>query len=248
MKRIIMLFAVAVLAAPVLATTLLDNGPWITGYGNGAGGANTSAIETGYNVYGYNDNIALAGYNFMLADDFTVPAGEIWTLDDVLWYGYQTNSGLTSTMTGIYVEIFNGNPKSGGTVLYGDETTNRLLGTYWSGVYRVTQTTLTNTQRPVMENMADMTWVPPLPAGSYWLAVGLTGSLASGPWANPVTPHRDTDNAVQRVTGVWSDVDADSTAGPPVLIQDFPFVLEGTPEPTTLSMLALGALALIRRR
>ncbi len=245
MRNLLVVALAASLAAAASADVLLTNGPWITGIGNGFGGADTSAIETGYTSYGFNINHALVPNAFMIADDFTVPAGEVWDLSFAQWYAYQTGSSTTSTITSAKVVIWSGNPMSGGTPIAGDETTERLLTTYWSGVYRVSTNPL-DTNRPVMENLIDLSFVPDLGPGTYWIAVGLNGSLTSGPWSNPVVPARPTDNAIQRSSGTWAVIDGNGTlAGVPP--QDMPFILNGTiiPEPATL---ALGLLALLVRR
>ncbi len=46
MRKLLLFMVVPALAAPALSMTLWDNGPWITGYGNGVGGADTSLIES----------------------------------------------------------------------------------------------------------------------------------------------------------------------------------------------------------
>ena len=211
---------------------LYDNGPWITGVGNGAGGADTSEIEGGFNTFGYGTQQTIP---IRIADDFVVPTGETWNLTSMTWRGYQTGSTTAGSITAATVQIWNGAPGTmGATVVAGDTTTNRLTGQVWSGVYRVTATTLTNSQRPVMDIAIDMSWAPALATGTYWVDVGLAGSLASGPWSNPTVPSSPTDNGRQFQTATgWVQI-ADGTSGQP---QDFPFVLEGTgggcPPPTT---------------
>jgi len=249
MNRLV--FAVLLLATAALARggVLVDNGPYITGLGNGAGGAHTSVIETGYGSYGFNTNLSFANA-FMIADDFTVPAGEYWDLTQVIWPAYQTGSGQTSTFTGAYVGIFNGNPALGGTLLHGDESTNRLLSSTFSGVYRVSSSAQTDSTRPIMLNAIDLSFLPnALGPGTYWIAIGLTGSLPSGPWTIPVVPHRDADNAQQRNSGIWGPIDGSTTAEG-VQVQDIPFILEGivVPEPAGLALLALGVVVWRRRR
>lgn len=258
MRRTLAAAAAAVaLASFAQADELWNNGGFQTGTGDGFGGANTSSIEgPTYTSFGYNINNAAAspGGPFRVADDFIVD-GPGWQLSSMRWYAYQTGSTTTSTITGAFVAIYDASPAAGGTLIAGDFTTNRLQASSWTGVYRVTATTLTNNTRPIMENIIDMSWAPLLAAGDYWVAVGLTGSLASGPWANPVVPaDQQTDNAVQHSTDansnpVWLPIDGNGTAAgtPP---QDMPFKLDGVrvPEPASLAGLALLALGLRRRR
>jgi hypothetical protein len=205
------------------SAVLHDNGNYITGIGNGSGGANTSEIQTGYNTFGYNQALSAAA---RLADDFVVPAGKTWTLSKLHWFGYQTGSGTTSSINTVYVQIWSGapGPLGGATLLAGNLTTNRLTSSAWTGVYRVTATTLLDVNRPVMEDQIDMSWAPVLPAGTYWLDVQVGGTLASGPWGNPTVPFVSTDNGQQFFGGAWAPVQ-DNIA---LTAQDFPFKLEGT--------------------
>ena len=117
-----------------------------------------------------------------MADDFTSAAN--WNLDSMKFFGYQTGA-VASSITGVYVQIWDGNPSAGGTVVWGDLTTNRLQRTGFSNIYRALSTTPTNCDRRIQEVVA--TTSGSLPAGQYWVQWGLTGSLASGPWCPPVT-------------------------------------------------------------
>jgi hypothetical protein len=102
---------------------LYDNGPLVNSEGTGTGGADESILQNstlGMTTLGA--GIQFASGNHM-ADDFVVDA--TWNVDEFTFYGYQTNSGNTSTMTGGYLQIYDGNPSAGGTVIWGDMTTNR---------------------------------------------------------------------------------------------------------------------------
>jgi hypothetical protein len=208
----------------VSAPFLFSNGPFITGTGNGFGGANTSQIDAGYNTFGYGWQGGTV--NNRVADNFTVPSGQTWTLSTMTLRGYQTNSTTTSTYTSVNVRIWNGSPVGGATVLFGDTTTNRLTSGTFSNVYRVTGTTLTNTQRPIMNLTVDMTWVPALPPGNYYVDVQATGSLTSGPWIVPTVPaNPSSDNAEQFIgaNNAWGPMQ-DGTA---LVAQDVCFDLAG---------------------
>ncbi len=204
------------------APFLYSNGTFITGTGNGAGGANTSEISAGYFIYGFGHEVSAGS---RVADNFTVPAGSTWDLTDMHWFAYQTGSTTVPTFTSINVRIWSGSPLGGGTVLAGDTTTNRLTSAAWTGVYRVMSTTLTNTARPIMDCTVDMTWVPVLPPGTYYVDVQSGGTLAFGTFAPPTAPPQQmgplTDNGEQFDGTAWSFT---SGSGVP---QDFPFTLSG---------------------
>lgn len=205
---------------------LYDNGGFITGIGNGAGGADTSEIEAGFNTYGYNHSVS---FGYRVADDFMVPAGAVWAPDSMNWYAYQTGAPPSGTITSVNVRIWRGDPMNGGTIIAGDATTNRLVSSTFSNTYRVTNATLTNSARAVMELHIDLSWAPSMCCGLYFIDVQADGSLTSGPWCVPTVPRLATDNALQfdPSTGSWAPV-SDNTAQ---LSQDFPFKLLGGGSP-----------------
>jgi hypothetical protein len=202
---------------------LFDNGSNIVTHpGAGAGGANASAIEPGLITFGYGHQFAL-GYR--VADDFSVPASACWDLSQLKWLAYQTNAPTTGTITGIYTEYFSGgSPAGGGLPFAGDTTTNRFVSSVWSGVYRVTSTSLTNAARAVIQVTANASFVTGLGTGTYWVGVNCSGTLSSGPWAPPTVPWDGTDNG-QQFTGAWAPLTGGFGGSP----ADFPFVLEGGP-------------------
>ena len=65
---------------------------------------------------------------FAIADDYTVPTGEKWTIENFYTYAYQTSfSGSTLPMSQFYIEIYSSNPSMGGaTKIYGDQATNKV--------------------------------------------------------------------------------------------------------------------------
>ncbi|KAB2966143.1 MAG: hypothetical protein F9K18_06005 [Thermoanaerobaculia bacterium] len=216
-------------AAPLAAgmrrgpeAVLHDNGPLVTHPGGGAGGADASALQTalGMTIFGYGHQISA---NNRVADDFTVPGPAPWTIDTITFFAYQTGSTTTSTINDVRVQIWDGIPGAAGSnVVFGDLVTNRLASSTWTNAYRVTDTTITDSARPIMANV--VTIGTTLPPGTYWLDWFCGGTLASGPWAPPVTILGSTGsgNAMQSTAGGAFAPLID--VGP----QDFPFVIEGT--------------------
>ncbi|MCL4675532.1 MAG: hypothetical protein KJZ59_05805, partial [Pararhodobacter sp.] len=222
--------------------TLHDNGGLVTNPGAGTGGADVSALQLTNTTLG--SNVSQAG-PFRLADDFTVPAGG-WTVDKVTVFAYQTGSTTTSTITGVNLRIWDGVPgAAGSSIVFGDDSTNRLESTAFTNIYRTSGTDLTNTQRPVMAVVATVGTT--LAAGTYWVDWQLSGSLGSGPWAPAVTLAGQTNapgaNAVQYVgsTSTWQAVVDTGSSAP----QDFPFVVEGSAaqcaSPTDIPWLTLSS-------
>lgn len=183
--------------------TLFDNGGIVNDPGGGSGGADRSYIESalGHTLFGWGHQIAS---NISMADDFTIPAGESWQIDQLISYSYQTGSTTTSTINDARIQIWNGSPMSGGTVIWGDLTTNRLASSTWGNIYRTTDTDPTNTQRPVMIVTSNVGTT--LPAGTYWIEWRLGGTLSSGPWCPPVCSLgvAVTGDALQFNAGTWA--------------------------------------------
>lgn len=180
-----------------------------------------------------------------VADDFTIAAGSSWNVSSLDFFGYQT--GATSfTFQQATWAIHLGDANTGTIVASG--VTNLTNGGLQG--YRVTPTTLTNTQRGIYKAQADVADFT-LGAGHYWLSWSLTGSLASGPWQPPTSDAR-TGNAMQAVTGgayaTWSDAGS-------ALTGELPFVINGVaaavPEPSSYALMLAGAAVMfgvVRRR
>jgi hypothetical protein len=213
--------------------SLFNNGPLINQPGAGAGGTDLSVLQNG--------TLAMtslgAGHQVSadnrVAENFTVPAGG-WTLGCAVFYAYQTGSTTTSTMTAVNLRIWNGQPEApGSTLVFGDTTTNRMISTSWSNIYRVAENTLTDTSRPIMAQVVNLGSLN-LPAGTYWLDWQTAGSLGSGPWAPPITINGQTTtgDARQRTGGNWAALNDGGTMTP----QGLPFLLLGPPGAPTLSL------------
>ncbi|MBE2201473.1 MAG: hypothetical protein IAE79_22870, partial [Anaerolinea sp.] len=213
------------------AAVLYDNGPQVTHPGGGAGGADASAVQTGLgnSTYGFGHAVSSG---FRVADDFEV-TGSGWFIDAITFFAYQTGSTTTSTFTGVNLRIWDGPPGDpASNIVFGDTTTNLLASSGWTNMYRVTDTDITGNTRPIMANEATVGVF--LPAGTYWLDWQSDGSLASGPWAPPVSILGETGkpgaNAVQFDPGAatWEDLIDTGTAQ---ALQDLPFIIEGQTGP-----------------
>ncbi len=210
---------------------LFDNGPLTTHPAGGSGGADASAVQTALTLSTYGFGHAISS-GFRMADDFTVPAGG-WNISQITFYAYQSFSGTTPTINNVNLQIWNGPPgQVGSTVVFGDTATNRLAGSSFSNIYRALDTALTNPDRPIMANVVTVGTV--LAAGTYWLDWQTGGTLASGPWAPPVSVLGQTAkpgaNGLQfNPTGATWGAALDTT-----FQQDLPFVIEGVLLPVEL--------------
>ena len=203
---------------------LYDNGPFINSPGTGPGSTDQSILQNitlGMNTLGVGAQFAAGNH---MADDFVVE--ETWTVESFTFYGYQTGSSTTSTMTGGYLQIWDGDPTTGGQIIWGNMTANRMSSTAWTNSYRLSEGT-PGTTRPIMS----ITCATPdlvLEPGTYWVEYTLNGSLASGPWAPPITINGQavTGNAKQYLgsSSEWTYF-LDTGTGTPA--QGLPFLILG---------------------
>ena len=126
------------------------------------------------------------------------------TLSEIEVYSYQTGSTTTSSFTGLYVQIYNGNPMEDGTVVWGDADANIMTATAFTGCYRGSDGATTEMTRPIMSITASGLDIQ-LEPGTYWVTYALTGTESSGPWAVPhaVPGIGSTGNGVQYSAPDW---------------------------------------------
>ncbi len=78
-----------------------------------------------------------------------------------------------------------------------------------------------------------------LPAGTYWLDWQAAGSLASGPWAPPVSILGQTGkpgaNALQYTSTGWAALIDTGTSGTSNFPQDLPFLVDGLADCATIA-------------
>ena len=201
------------------AGVLYDNGPLVNAPGGGFGGADGSLLQSAIamTVYGFGHQVL---NNNSMADDFVVPAPG-WTVDEMQFFAYQTGSTTTSTINDVRVQIWDGDPTAGGNIIWGDMTTNRLASSVFSNIYRAIDTSPLASNRPIM--VQTTTIGTTLAPGTYWVQWMTGGTLASGPWAPPITINgvTNTGNGKQNLAGVWGNA-MDGT-----FPQGLPFIVLG---------------------
>ncbi|GIK23258.1 MAG: hypothetical protein BroJett005_26720 [Ignavibacteriota bacterium] len=198
---------------------LFDNGPLVTNPAGGSGGADLSALQSaiGLGTYGFGAQIS-AGNS--VADDFTIN-GASWNIEELQFFTYQTGSSTTSTINDARIRIWNGAPNAGGTIVFGDLTTNRLSSTSWTNIYRALDTSPSASDRPIMRVVVQFSPALTLGPGTYWVEVSLGGTLASGPWAPPVSivGQTTTGDALQLTSTGWAAaVDGTYPQGIPFIV------------------------------
>lgn len=212
------------LGSMLQSAELYNNGPLISSLGTGVGGADESILQTspGLSILGFGHQLSAGN---RIADDFTITESN-WLVRQITFYAYQTGAVPPSTITSVNLQIWDGPPNDpASNVVWGDTTTNRLVSSNWSGVYRVEDSgSGVNTQRYIMTNTVEVN--TKLLHGTYWLDWQVDGSPSfSGPWAPPITitGETTTGNALQSSGGTWANVYDGGTNTP----QGFPFIIYG---------------------
>jgi hypothetical protein len=236
MKKQLLLIAFAFANIYASGQLIFDHGPIVNQLGVGSGGADVSALHNNMTTFGFRESLLAPTYNYRIGDSFDIPTNETWTIDSVVIYSYQTGSGITSSSSGVSCAVYNGSPAMGGTIILGDETSNILGSSVWTGVYRTTATTFTNTDRPIMANTVVPTSTWTLTTGTYWLSWQVEGnSTLTGPWGPPITYSTQTitGNALQYNGTTWNAIiDTVALGAADDAPQGFPFLIYGSVAPT----------------
>ncbi|MCX6272639.1 MAG: GEVED domain-containing protein [Bacteroidetes bacterium] len=182
---------------------LFTSGPVMNSPGSGFNGADESTVQLsiGLTSFGYYTRISSS---FSVAEDFTVPAGETWNIDGLLFCSYQTGSTTTSPMTWVRFRIWDA-PPPGGNLIFGDNTTNRLNHSFFSNIYRVYDTASGEHSRPLFYDYCTVSPTLQLNPGTYWVEWETMGNLMTGPFVPPLTISGQvtTGNARQRHDSIW---------------------------------------------
>lgn len=202
------------------------------------GNTTESNTSFGYSAY----YLADGSTSFAIADDFTVPAGESWSVDSFDFFLYQTNyAGSVPPIDQLRVQLYSGNPSAGGTVLAGDLTTD-VFDSANSGeafIYRTGNSvtpapgTVPGTARKIWQVRG--TLAVSLPAGTYWVVFQGHATNNAAFFSPPVTEvgvrGLASWNGQQLTvpTSTWGNlIDTGNPATAPDFAQDMAFAVNGT--------------------
>lgn len=232
--------------------TIYSNGGIVTNPGAGSFGADVSQASVTANSGGSSAFLSGAGPGFRIADNFTVPVGETWTVTSISNLLYITSTLGTygnppaSPITSINMNIWNGNPSLGGSSIVASST---ALGTAtWTNIYRTFNGTLVNDQRPVFDVQTTFPSIV-LTSGTYYMDIQAAGTSPNGtttvfmpfvmtaPGGVPTTTVGDAFQ--MSAAGVWALTSVGSALQP----VEFPFSVQGSiaavPEPATYGLIGL---------
>ncbi len=184
---------------------LYNTADMVTRPGAGYHGADLCALYGGQSTLAYKAtaNVTDLNHSYWIADDFTLAASA--QVSHIDFYAFQSNSGITSSITGCYVRIYSSRPEDSTAVPIWSSSANCMVSTEWSGLFRTTNSNLADTTRPIMKVSAQINTA--LAAGTYWVAVCFTGSRPGDVYAVPraTVSELSTGNAVQYTqdNGLW---------------------------------------------
>ncbi|HRZ22348.1 MAG TPA: hypothetical protein P5184_11810, partial [Bacteroidales bacterium] len=143
---------------------LFDNGPLVNSPGSGQGGADESVVYDPLTLLAYPSSSPVR-----TADNFTVDAAG-WQIDSVSFFDIIPNAPVfPSYFSGYFVRIWDGMPgQNGSHVIWGDRTTNRLVSSTWSGIYRVGDENSGGTGLAIFRNTCSTSGLI-LGPGEYWI-------------------------------------------------------------------------------
>ena len=196
---------------------------------------NTTEVNT---TLGFGATLTTGGNR--LADNFTVPAGQTWTITSVSLQAFVSGwTTPTSPFSGAALQIWNGRPgDEGSNVVFGDLTTDRLVSSTSSNVYvirnTVVQPTAPGTTRPLWKMTMSVSPQLTLGPGTYWIDLqATTFNNAAVFFRNVIEPGSRTQagwNARQyfNTSGTWADVlDTGAPSSAPDVPQDIAFEVNG---------------------
>lgn len=207
----------------------------ITRPGAGCLGRDVTDLQSalGLNAFGFN---CVAAGSVTVADDFVVPTGQAWAIDQLVLYLYQPDIS-TPSITGVSLRMQATSP-AGGT---SPTLTSYIPSVAWTSVQKNKDTDPPASECSRRIQQCVITLAPSYVAatGTHYVIWQASGSGASGPWVPPVVvpgaPNKPGANAMVAASstgGLFAPiVDSGSARAP----QDLVFVLRGTISSTVLT-------------
>lgn len=253
-------FSLIALCCPLAAQSpqIYSSGPIVTNPGAAMNGGNLSALQVqgatpffmttiGHGAWRSNPNSTL---ELGIVDAFATNG--TWSVDGLQFYCYQTGVSLPS-ISGVYVEIYSGDPAIGGQPIAGSPglannlftTPGYQVGNVMTNVYRASLATPADGTRQIQAVRivlpAPLVLDPAITGTStYWIRYEFeSATSASGPWVPPISILGSPDTGrAQLVTtqfGVvnWAPLEDPGSPLQPVPYRaGAPFVLYGTASST----------------
>lgn len=216
--------------------------------GVGIGGSNVSTLQPTSGTFGFSASI---GSNNVVADNFTVGAGETWVISAIWLYAYQT-SAISFPFTSANVSVTGADPN--GAAIFSETGASVAQGAGGIVARRATSGALGSDNRQIREIVITLASSWTLGAGDYSLRWAL--GAPNNTFVAPIVPTNGGGNARQSVGGASFNLLADGGTGANV---ELPFALIGStsasttvPEPSTFVLVGLiglvGAPVALRRR
>ncbi len=231
-------FAIAAVAALSIAVpsvsqaaVLFDNGPVVS--------AGLSTLTAPATTFGFGTQNASGN---AVAENFSV-GGSGWNVQTLDFYSYQTGAVGFTFLQATWSIVSGANVNTGAVVASGvtNVTNGGLMG------YRVTPTTLTNTDRAIYRLSTDIPDLV-LAAGNYFLTWSLTGTAASGPWTPPIVGSPAAGGNALQLTSTSGGLYVTLQDAGALLPVELPFTINGerivnqgaVPEPASWLMMLAG--------
>lgn len=183
----------------------MSTGTTSTSGTNVPAGFTWSEVKAPQSTWGLNGTVT----DRQLCDDFTVPAGETWSVENLYFYAYQTGfAGVIFPVNEFYYEVYSSDPSVAGAVkVFGDVVTNKYISAEPTTFYRILQNQPDNTARLIYKMKIQAAGLNLTP-GTYWIKWG--SKTSAGTHFYPQLPHDPgrVNNASQFVVtgGTWVDL------------------------------------------
>ena len=111
-----------------------------------------------------------------VAQPFVVPPEQDWTIQDMMLRLIHPGANPDQPLEAVMVRLWQGAPGPSGRIIAGDFDTNRLVDTQFTGIYAVSDGDETSEKNPIQDAIVDLSWLPALAPGQYFIEVAAIGT------------------------------------------------------------------------